>query len=80
MLAGLATTIAYMVQTQPWLREWALGVSTSEPATLWWDIQPIAAGVFGAPVAFVVIVAVSLLTAATNPLTDALVDDLRQPD
>jgi cation/acetate symporter len=80
MLAGLGITFIYMVQAQPWLRHWLLGVSTSEPIKLWWDIQPIAAGVFGAPVAFAVIVLVSLMTRRTNLVTDALVDDLRRPD
>ena len=80
MLTGLCVTSVYMIQAQPWLRLWVLGTSTSEPTVLWWDIQPIAAGVFGAPAAFVVIVLVSLLTKRINPATDALVDDLRQPD
>ena len=80
MVAGLCVTSVYMVQAQPWLRHWVLGVSTSEPIQLWWHIQPIAAGVFGAPAAFVVIVLVSLLTRRTNSVTDALVDDLRRPD
>lgn len=80
MLTGLCVTSVYMVQAQPWLRHWVLGMSTSEPIVLWWDIQPIAAGVFGAPAAFVVIVLVSLLTKRINPATDALVDDLRKPD
>jgi cation/acetate symporter len=80
MLAGLGITFIYMVQAQPWLRHWVLGVSTSEPIKLWWDIQPIAAGVFGAPVAFAVIVLVSLMTRRPNLVTDALVDDLRRPD
>jgi len=80
MLAGLCVTTVYMIQAQPWLRHWLLGVPTSEPITLWWDIQPIAAGVFGAPAAFVVIVLVSRLTQRVNPVTDALVDDLRLPD
>ena len=80
MIAGLVTTLVYMVETQPWLRERLRGISASEPAPLWWDVQPIAAGVFGAPVAFLVIVLVSLLTARANPVTDALVDGLRQPD
>jgi hypothetical protein len=46
MLTGLCVTVVYMIQAQPWLRHWILGISTSEPVTLWWDIQPIAAGVF----------------------------------
>lgn len=80
MVAGLCVTSVYMIQAQPWLRHWVLGISTSEPIHLWWDIQPIAAGVFGAPAAFVVIMLVSGLTRRTNPVTDALVDDLRLPD
>lgn len=80
MLAGLCVTILYMIQAQPWLRHWLVGVPTTEPITLWWDIQPIAAGVFGAPAAFAVIVLVSLLTRRVNPVTDALVDELRSPD
>lgn len=80
MLTGLCVTVVYMIQAQPWLRHWILGISTSEPVTLWWDIQPIAAGVFGAPAAFAVIVLVSLLTRRINPVTDALVDELRQPE
>ncbi len=80
MLTGLCVTVVYMIQAQPWLRHWILGISTSEPVTLWWDIQPIAAGVFGAPAAFAVIVLVSMLTRRINPVTDALVDDLRQPE
>ena len=80
MLTGLIVTTAYLVQAQPWLRYWVFGISTSEPVTLWWDIQPIAAGVFGAPAAFVAIVLVSALTRQTNVATDALVDELRRPD
>lgn len=80
MVAGLCVTFVYMIQAQPWLRHWVLGISTSEPINLWWHIQPIAAGVFGAPAAFVVIVVVSLLTRQRNLATDALVDDLRRPD
>lgn len=80
MLAGLMTTIFYMAHTQPWLREWLLGIPRSTPVELWWGIQPIAAGAFGAPVAFVVMVVVSLLTPKPTALTGQLVDYLRQPD
>ena len=55
-----------------------LGISRSEPITLWWGIQPIAAGVFGAPVAFLTIIVVSLLTPPPDRATLALVDYLRQ--
>jgi len=80
MLAGLLTTFVYMITTQPWMRELVLGVSRSVPIDLLWGIQPIAAGVFGAPVAIAVIVLVSLVTPRPDPATQELVDYLRQPD
>lgn len=79
MVAGLATTFAYMAHTQPWMREWVFGVARTEPVQLWWGIQPIAAGVFGAPVAFLTIIMVSLLTPPPDPATRALVGYLRSP-
>ena len=80
MLSGLITTFAYMVMAQPWLRELVLSVPRSTPVELLWGIQPIAAGVFGAPVAFAVIVSVSLLTPRPDSATEAFVDFLRLPD
>jgi cation/acetate symporter len=80
MLSGLIVTIYYMVQAQPWLRELVLGIPIGVPVELWWHIQPIAAGVFGAPVAFVVIVLVSWATPAPLAVTQQMVDYLRQPD
>jgi cation/acetate symporter len=80
MLAGLLTTFFYMVQAQPWLRELVLSIPSSTPVELWWDIQPIAAGVFGAPVAFVVIMLVSWFTPKPDQISDQFVDDLREPD
>lgn len=79
MAAGLLTTFAYMAHTHPWIREWVFGVARSEPVQLWWGIQPIAAGVFGAPVAFLTIVVVSLLTPRPDSATLALLDYLRAP-
>ena len=76
MLAGLALAIYYMAVTQPWLR----GVfGLSAPPQLWWDLQPVAAGVFGVPVGFAVIVVVSLLTAPPGPEANALIDRVRRP-
>lgn len=80
MLAGLATTFFYMILTQAWLRELVLNVPRSAPIDLLWGIQPIAAGVFGAPVAFAVIVIVSLVTPRPDSATEDLVDYLRSPD
>ncbi|MFZ2986814.1 sodium:solute symporter family transporter, partial [Ideonella sp.] len=76
MLAGLGVCFWYMVTTHPWLRE-QFGVTG--PVTLWWDILPISAGVFGVPVGFAVIAAVSLLTPAPSAESQALVDRLRYP-
>jgi len=76
MLAGLALAIYYMVVTHPWLR--ALFAIRS-PLQLWWDLQPVAAGVFGVPLGFAVIVLVSLLTPAPGAQALALVDRLRSP-
>ncbi|WP_459617318.1 sodium:solute symporter family protein [Bordetella sp. 2513F-2] len=79
MFAGLLATFAYMAHMHPSLREWVFGIARTEPVHLWWGVQPIAAGVFGAPVAFAVIVLVSLLTPAPDRATLALVDYLRRP-
>jgi cation/acetate symporter len=47
---------------------------------LWWDIQPISAGLFGVPVGFAVIVIVSLLTRRPSAQTLEWVDRLHRPD
>jgi len=46
MVVGLVVAAGYMALTQPWLRE-HLGLGG--PVQLWWDMPPIAAGVFGVP-------------------------------
>ncbi|MEW6693437.1 MAG: VC_2705 family sodium/solute symporter [Pseudomonadota bacterium] len=76
MAAGLGVTLYYMATTQPWLRA-VLGLA-GEPR-LWWDIQPIAAGVFGVPVGAAVMVLVSLMTPAPPPAQRAWVRRLRSP-
>jgi len=79
MLAGLGVTGWYMARTQPWLREWFFGIGPAEPAQLWWGIEPISAGVFGAAAAFIVMVVASLATPAPDRATRELVDYLRSP-
>ena len=74
MLSGMGVTIYYMATTQPWLRQ-ALGL-TGE-SQLWWDIQPISAGVFGVPVGFAVMVVASLLSPAPPLATQRMVQRLR---
>ena len=77
MMAGLGVTAYYMITTQPWLRG-MFGVA--RPVELWWDIQPISAGLFGVPIGFAVIVIVSLLTGPPRKDTQDLVEHVRYPD
>ncbi len=78
MLAGLAVTLYYLVTTHPWLRS-LLGISIPLDQAMWWDIQPIAAGVFGVPVGFAVIIVLSLLTRPPGRGESDLVDYMRHP-
>ncbi len=81
MVAGVAVTFYYMAINQVWLREVFLGIPKSAPVTsLWWDIQPISAGVFGVPLGFAVIVLVSLITPAPSRETQELVEHVRYPN
>jgi cation/acetate symporter len=77
MACGLGITFYYMVTTQPWLRG-VFGVT--RPIELWWDIQPISAGLFGVPLGFAVIIVVSLLTGPPRKDTQELVEHVRYPD
>jgi len=77
MAAGLGITFYYMVTTQPWLRG-LFGVT--RPIELWWDIQPISAGLFGVPLGFLVIIIVSLVTGEPRKDTQELVEHVRYPD
>jgi cation/acetate symporter len=76
MIAGLGTTLYYMVTTQPWLRG-VFGITS--PIELWWGIQPISAGLFGVPVGFAVMIVASLLTPAPRKETQELVEHARHP-
>ena len=77
MVAGLGITFYYMAMTHPWLRG-VFGITS--PVELWWGIQPIAAGVFGVPLGFAVILVVSLLTPPPRPEVQALVEHVRYPN
>lgn len=77
MIAGLGLTFYYMATTQPWLRG-VFGVTS--PVQLWWDIQPISAGLFGVPVGFAVIILVSLITPAPKKEVQELVEHVRYPN
>jgi cation/acetate symporter len=76
MISGIGITFYYMATTQPWLRS-VFGVTG--PVELWWDIQPISAGLWGIPLGFAVIIIVSLLTPAPDRETQELVDHVRYP-
>ena len=76
MVLGLGTTFYYMVTTHTWMRS-IFGVTS--PVQLWWDIQPISAGLFGVPVGFAVIILVSLVTPAPSKKIQELVDHVRYP-
>jgi cation/acetate symporter len=80
MIAGLGITFYYMTNTQVWMRELVWGIPRSAPVQLWWDIQPISAGLFGVPLGFLVIIIVSLLTPAPDRETQELVEHVRYPN
>ena len=72
MLVGLAVTVFYVVRTHP--------LFGGSMANAWFDINPISAGVFGVPLGFATIVAVSLLTKPPPQEIQDLVDYVRYPD
>ncbi|HZW25913.1 MAG TPA: VC_2705 family sodium/solute symporter [Gallionella sp.] len=71
MSAGLGTCAYYMYMTYPFF-----GIN----APLWWDINPISAGIFGMPVGIAGVIIGSLLTAAPNKEIQELVDHVRYPN
>ena len=71
MLSGLVITLYYVGQTHPFF--------DGSMANAWFAIDPISAGVFGVPLGFVVIIAVSLLTPPPSLEVQALVDFVRYP-
>jgi cation/acetate symporter len=79
MVSGLGITLYYMATTQPWMRG-LFGVTAPIADYTWWGIAPIAAGVFGVPLAFVVTIVVSLLTPSPDKETQELVEHVRYPD
>jgi cation/acetate symporter len=78
MCTGFGLSFFYMARTLPWLRE-IFGVTQPLSESLWWDIQPYSAAVFGVPAGFAVIVLVSFLTPRPSAQTQALVESLRYP-
>jgi cation/acetate symporter len=66
MLAGLCTTLFYMVGS----RFYGLD---------WWGIRTVSSGIFGIPLGFVTIYAVSRMTAAPDPQMQEFVESVRYP-
>ncbi len=71
MLGGLGVCMYYMYMTYPFF-----GVK----APLWWDIQPIAAGIFGIPAGIIGVIFGSLISPAPNREVQELVDHVRYPN
>jgi cation/acetate symporter len=78
MLAGLGVCAWYMVTNLPLLRSW-FGITRPLADCQWWGVEPIAAGVFGVPVGFVVMAVVSLVTAPPDDETMKFIDRIRLP-
>lgn len=79
MLAGIGMTFYYIARTQTWLREVCFDIPRSAPVDYWFGITPNAAGLFGIPLAFAVMVIVSLLTPPPTAKTLDLIDFIRRP-
>ena len=77
MIGGVSVTWYYMSINQPWLRS-VFGVT--DPINLWWGIQPISAGIFGLPVALVLMIVVSYLTPAPDQKVQDFIEHVRYPN
>ncbi|MEW5782244.1 MAG: sodium:solute symporter family protein [Pseudomonadota bacterium] len=71
MLTGLGICMYYMYQTYPFF-----GIN----APKWWDIEPIAAGLFGIPAGFIGVIVGSLISPAPAKEVQELVDHVRYPN
>jgi len=79
MIGGITVTWYYMITTQPWLRS-VFNVTSPVADNIWFGITPISAGIFGLPVALVLMIVVSLLTPAPDKETQELVEHVRYPN
>jgi cation/acetate symporter len=71
MLAGLGVCMYYMYMTYPFF-----GIK----APLWWDINPISAGIFGIPAGIIGVIVGSLISPAPSKEVQELVDHVRYPN
>jgi cation/acetate symporter len=79
MLSGVSLTLYYMITTHPWMRG-LFNVTAPIADYTWWGMAPIAAGVFGVPLGFAVIIIVSMVTKAPNREVQELVEHVRYPN
>ena len=70
MLSGLGICMYYMYMTYPFF-----GIK----APLWWDINPISAGIFGIPAGIIGVIVGSLISPAPSKKVQDLVDHVRYP-
>jgi cation/acetate symporter len=78
MLSGMVVCVYYMVTNHELLRR-VFGIVRPLQDCAWWGIDPMAAGVFGAPAGALVLVLASLLSPPPGPSEQAVVDRLRTP-
>ena len=71
MLSGLGICMYYMYMTYPFF-----GIK----APLWWDINPISAGLFGIPAGIIGVIVGSLISPAPSKAVQDLVDHVRYPN
>jgi len=71
MVFGLGICMYYMYITYPFF-----GVK----APLWWDMQPISAGIFGIPAGFIGVIIGTLISPAPSKEVQELVDHVRYPN
>jgi cation/acetate symporter len=72
MLTGFTVCVYYMLHTSPVLGGSSVGQ--------WFHIAPISAGIFGVPAGLLAMAGASLLTAAPDARTGALLDYIRAPE
>ena len=72
MLTGLGVTLYYLVLTHPFFG--------GDQSAAWFDIEPVAAGIFGIPAGLVALVIVSLLTPRPSDEVMDLVARVRHPE
>jgi cation/acetate symporter len=79
IVVGLGVCIYYMLTTYPWLRE-VFGITRPIAEYMWFNMNPISAGVFGMPAGFAAAIIVSLLTPAPDRKIQEFVEHVRYPN